>query len=33
VRAAGACKVKKTLAAPPDIDMHASPAHVDASAA
>jgi putative redox protein len=33
VRAAGTCKVKKTLAAPPDIDVHASASHVAATAA
>lgn len=33
VRAAATCKVKKTLAAPPDIDLHASAADVAATAA
>jgi len=33
VRAAATCKVKKTLASPPDIDVHASASHIAATAA
>jgi putative redox protein len=33
VRAAATCKVKKTLVAPPDVDLHASAADIAATAA